>query len=105
MKYYNPRDVTSPSDYVEEVTPIYDGGPNSFSIAKVLWEGEECLAMRWNIARREHEDPDKIAETKTCVGMPSSHGRPVWFILPEQLLNKNSSIWTEIEKVIVPASK
>lgn len=84
MKYYDPNSVQSPKDYIENVTVLFDGGPESFSIAFLEWEGGEAYAIRWNIARREWDDTDKIRETKICVGMPSSHGYPVWFVLPSE---------------------
>lgn len=82
MKYFNPHDVLSPKEFIEIINILYDGGAESFSLARILWEGGEGYAIRWNVARREWDDPDKINGTKDCVGMPSSHGYPVWFVLP-----------------------
>lgn len=101
MRYVRPDDVTSPTDFVEGVQVIFDGGPDSFSLARVQWEGKECFAMRWNIARREFDNPEKQMERKVCVGMPSSHGYPVWFILPDELLDRSSEIWNMIQKTLV----
>ncbi|MDP1728433.1 MAG: hypothetical protein Q8M15_16735 [Bacteroidota bacterium] len=89
MRYFNPKDVRSPRDFVEDVIVMHDGGSgeilsqNGFSLAKILWEGDYCYGIRWNVARREWDDPDKVSGLKICVGVPSSHGYPVWFILPE----------------------
>jgi hypothetical protein len=99
MKYYKPEDVTSPADFIESVTVIHDGGANSFSVAKISWEGQECIGIRWNVARREHDDPEKKNGNQICVGMPSSHGYPVWFVLPDELLEDNSEIRKMINEV------
>jgi hypothetical protein len=99
MIYVNPNAVKSPSDFIENIQVIFDGGENSYSLAKAEWEGRECFAIRWNVARREYDDPEKQADRKICIGMPSSHGYPVWFILPEDLLDRNSEIWQRIEEL------
>lgn len=92
MIYHNPNTVLSPKDFVDNVSVIFDGGANSYSIAEVIWEGQKQLAIRWNIARREWDDQNKINNQTTCVGMPSSHGYPVWFIIPAELIDCNSEI-------------
>lgn len=84
MKYIKPNKVTSPQKYVEIIEVLHDGGEESFSIARIRWDGTECFAIRWNVAAPEWEVQDKINEKKFCVGMPSSHGYPVWFVLPEE---------------------
>jgi hypothetical protein len=97
MKYAPPNTVTSPQDYISNIRVIYDGGENSFSIARLDWEAKPCIAMRWNVARRECDDPEKQSGKKACVGMPSSHGFPVWFLLPDEIISKNSEVWKLIE--------
>ena len=92
MKYFPPIKVISPTEYVSNVKVLYDGGDDSVSVASLEWEGNPCIAMRWNIARREWDDSEKIKNKKTCVGMPSSHGYPVWFILPEELFDSQSDL-------------
>ncbi len=84
MRYINPSKVLSPRDFIEIIEILHDGGENSFSLAKISWEGNVGFAMRWNVARREWNDPEKKAEIKECVGMPSSHGYPVWFVIPNE---------------------
>lgn len=104
MIYYNPIEVTSPRDFVENVELIYDGGAGDekgetgFSIVKLDWEGTPCHGMRWNVARREWDDADKVAETKICSGIPVSRGYPVWFIIPEQLVETIISKVNELSK-------
>lgn len=87
-KYHDPVNVLSPRDCVEGVTTIFDGGTNgaAFSIAKVIWQGEIKIAVRWNVTEREWDDPNKIDGRVVCVGEPNSRGYPTWFILPNDLL-------------------
>lgn len=97
MKYVKPNLVTSPRDFIGNVEVIYNGGAESFSLAKIEWEGSPSYAIRWNVARREWDDPVKISLKKECVGMPSSHGYPVWFVIPDEFLDKDSEIWKLLE--------
>lgn len=97
MKYAPPNTVTSPQDYITNIRVIFDGGEDSVSIAKLDWEGVTRIAMRWNVARREWDDPEKQSGKKVCVGMPSSHGFPVWFVLPDDFFSKDSEMRKLIE--------
>ena len=97
MIYIDPQNVTSPKDFVEEVQVLYNDGPEGVSMARIIWEGKECLGIRWNIARREWDENEKINDKKQCVGMPSSRGYPVWFILPDNFFDKNSSLFKNIQ--------
>jgi hypothetical protein len=85
MRYITPQNVTSPRDFVQNVQILFDGGNESFSIARLEWEGGSCIGIRWNIARREWDDPSKQSDERECVGMPSSRGYPVWFVLPNEI--------------------
>ena len=80
MTYTLPQAVTSPRDYIKKIHVIHDGGDRGYSVAKLEWE-----------------DPDKVSGQKVCVGMPSSHGYPVWFVLPEDILNKESEVRKPID--------
>ena len=85
MRYKPPIDVTSPRDFVRNVQVLFDGGAESFSVARLEWKEGTCIGIRWNIARREWDDPSKQSDERQCVGMPSSRGYPVWFILPNEI--------------------
>jgi hypothetical protein len=85
VRYTLPQNVVSPQDFVRNVRVIHDGGEESFSLALLEWESGTCIGIRWNIARREWEDPTKVREERECVGMPTSRGYPVWFILPDDI--------------------
>ncbi|HEX3628355.1 MAG TPA: hypothetical protein VH280_23345 [Verrucomicrobiae bacterium] len=93
MKYTAPASVTAPQDFISNIRVIYDGGDDSFSLAQLDWEGKPCFAMRWNVARREWDDPNKALGKNVCVGMPSSHGHPVWFVLPDEIMKQDPKIW------------
>lgn len=97
MNYTPPQAVTSPQDYVKIIQVIHDGGNDGYSVAKIEWDEEPCLAIRWNIAAREWDDPAKQSGQKVCVGMPSSRGYPVWFVLPDEILNKDSEVRKKID--------
>ena len=96
LDYVKPKNVTSPMDYVQEVTPIFDGTEKNegkektkqledFSLAILKWKDEYTLGIRWNLTMREANDPEKQNGTKTCKGIPVSFTHPVWFVLPKQL--------------------
>lgn len=82
LKYTLPQDVLSPKDYVKKVDVLFDGGEESFAIAKIVWEGGDCIGIRWNASMRELEDPLKLEGEIVCKGMPVSRGYSVWFNLP-----------------------
>ena len=105
MKYWHPSEVVSPKDYVKNVEVILDAGDGSdgnepISIAKLEWEGSPCFGIRWNIARREYDDEEKKKGARKCVGMPSSHGYPVWFIIPDDIVNPKSKVFELIRSKI-----
>ena len=79
MTYFDPRLVVSPNKHIEEgsVKVIYDGGEHrdgdpwsGWSAAKLVWDGEEAVGIRWN-GEGKH------------VGNPQVFGNPMWFILPD----------------------
>jgi hypothetical protein len=97
MIYTLPQDVTSPRDFIENVDVIYDGGAASFAIARVDWDGMPRIAMRWNVAIREWDNQSKVSNATVAVGMPSSHGVPVWFIIPPDFLDQSSVAWAKVK--------
>ena len=82
MLYVDPKTVTSPRDYLRLINVVFDGGPHSISIVEIEWEGDPAYAYRWNIARREWDDQDKINHLKVCNGYPVSRSHPAWSVLP-----------------------
>lgn len=96
MNYRKPENVVSPKDAIKDVKVIFDGGEGFVSVAKIQWKDEEKIGLRWNVAMREWDDHDK-KNGKECLGMPTSTGHPVWFIVPDDFLDKGSKLWKEIE--------
>ncbi len=96
MNYFKTKDVISPKDAITDIVEILDDGDSSISIAKMKWFGKEVFGMRWNVGMREWDDLDK-QNGKICLGVPTSHAKPTWFILPEEFLNKNSELWQKID--------
>jgi hypothetical protein len=96
LNYVKPKKVASPMDYVQEVTPIFDGTEENerkekseqledFSLAILKWNDEYTLGIRWNFTMREANDPAKQNGTKICKGIPVSFTHPVWLVLPKLL--------------------
>lgn len=97
MNYRKPEMVLSPKDAVKKVTVLHDGRENSISVAKIKWYDKEVTGVRWNVAMREWYDIKKI-NGKECLGMPTSTGHPVWFIVPDDFFDKDSELWMKLEK-------
>ncbi|WAS95954.1 hypothetical protein [Nannocystis punicea] len=68
-----PGDVRSPRDHWHLKQVVYQGDPESFSVATGEWDGKPCLALRWN------------ANDWRPLGNPSSSGHPTWFIVPSEV--------------------
>ena len=100
MKYYAPELIVNPKDYVKNVEVIFNGGEKSFSLVKLDWNGSPQLAIRRNVSERESEDQEKIDGKKICAGMPSSHGYPVWFVLPQAIFDKNTKVGKALFKAL-----
>jgi hypothetical protein len=104
--YHKPEGVKSPQDCIDSVVKIFDGDTENgaFSLAKITWEGTDCIGIRWNVTQREWNDPNKKNGSKKCVGEPNSRGYPTWFILPddfiESLLSGNSEIALKIKQIL-----
>lgn len=77
MSYTPPDMVISPKGRVEELKVIYDGGEESWSLAKMKWDGENAVGIRWNGGSEDKKFPG--------IGNPQSRGVPTWFILPEEV--------------------
>ncbi|MFY9905244.1 MAG: hypothetical protein WBX02_18230 [Terriglobales bacterium] len=76
MAYIEPATVWSPKASIRSVEVLYNsalGGPGGWSVARVNWEDEPRIGIRWNGG----DGPG--------VGNPQSRGNATWFILPERL--------------------
>jgi len=73
MAYVEPARVVAPRSSIRAVDVLYNTGPGGWAVARLNWENEERLGIRWNGA----EGPG--------VGNPQSRAVPTWFVLPDEL--------------------
>jgi hypothetical protein len=71
MSYLRPDEVLSPKDRVRIVEVIHDPGENRMSVARIVWDGEEVIATRWN------------GNAQRPLGNPVSRGHATWFVVDE----------------------
>jgi hypothetical protein len=78
MSYIDPRTVISPQNLVADVEVIFDIGskPDSWSVAKLRWNGKAAVGIRWN------------GDQYSKVGTPQARGNPTWFIVPDELADR-----------------
>ena len=76
MAYVEPTTVWAPRTSIRALDILYNsapGGPGGWSIARVNWDHEDRIGIRWNGG----DGPG--------VGNPQSRGNATWFILPPEL--------------------
>src|SRR5438105_4037768 len=72
MAYVKPEDVLSPRNRVKGVLEvIHDPGPDRMSVARIMWDDDECIATRWN------------GNDDRPLGNPASHGQATWFVVDD----------------------
>jgi hypothetical protein len=82
MAYIDPDTVVAPRRRLTAVEVLHNAG--EWSVARLEYDGEECLGIRWNGSEQE-----------PGIGNPQSHGKPTWFVVPGELAEV---IRAEIEK-------
>lgn len=89
-RYNLPHTVLSPMKNVKNVRVLFDSGNfhGAYSIARLEWNNNEVLGIRWNINENEGSDPKKMSGAKICLGEPNSRGYSTWFILPDDFINR-----------------
>lgn len=85
MGYIDPTTVVAPRNRIKSVEVLYDGKDGGWSLARLAFDNDECLGIRWN---GTDEEPG--------IGNPQSHGKPTWFVLPKDL---NEDILKRIEEL------
>jgi hypothetical protein len=73
MAYVEPATVWAPKTAIRSVEVLYNRGPGGWSVARVVWEGQEKIGIRWN------------GDNGPGIGNPQSRGNATWFILPDEL--------------------
>ena len=77
MPYVDPQTVLAPRNRVGSVDVLYNSGPGqgSWSIARIEYDGiPDRIGIRWNGS----DETDGL-------GNPQSHGKPTWFVLPDEV--------------------
>lgn len=73
--YHDPKTVLSPKERVKSVEVIFDAGPvdDSWSVARLKWDGSPVVGIRWN------------GDRESTKGLPQARGNPTWFVIPDEL--------------------
>jgi len=70
MSYVRPEEVLSPRNRVGGVIEvIHDPGENGMSVARIIWDQEPAVAVRWN------------GDSDRPLGNPMSRRQPTWFVV------------------------
>ena len=104
-RYNLPHTVISPQKNVKNVRVLLDTGNShgAFSVAQIEWNGNDVLALRWNINENEASDSQKISGKNVCLGEPNSRGYSTWFVLPDDFLEeilKNSKLNVDVNNYL-----
>jgi hypothetical protein len=70
MSYIGPEEVLSPRKRVGRIIEvIHDPGENGMSVARIVWDEEPVVAIRWN------------GNSEQPLGNPMSRRQPTWFVV------------------------
>ncbi len=70
MSYIAPEEVLSPRKRVGRIIEvIHDPGENGMSVARIIWDEEPVVAVRWN------------GNSTQPLGNPMSRRQPTWFVV------------------------
>ncbi|HTW32866.1 MAG TPA: hypothetical protein VMD76_14385 [Candidatus Sulfotelmatobacter sp.] len=70
MPYVGPEEVLSPKKRVGGILEvIHDPGENGMSVARIIWDEEPVVAIRWN------------GNSEQPLGNPMSRRQPTWFVV------------------------
>jgi hypothetical protein len=76
MSYTDPQTVLSPKGRIKDLKVLFDGGENSWSLARMSWENTPIIGMRWNGGSNNG---------KPSIGTPHARGYATWFVLPSEV--------------------
>jgi len=76
MSYILPHTVLTPKGSIKDLEILFDGGENSWSLAKMKWDNHPVIAMRWN---------GGSGNGIPSIGNPQSRGYPTWFVVPDEV--------------------
>jgi hypothetical protein len=95
MSYIGPGEVHSPRKRVGSILEvIHDPGENEMSVARIIWDEESVVAIRWN---GNSDEP---------LGNSMSRRQPTWFVVGEyprpasnkqraKLPNAHPTVWLQ----------
>src|SRR5882724_7153918 len=70
MAYVRPEEVLSPKSRVGGILEvIHDPGERQMSVARILWDNQPVVAVRWN------------GNSEQPLGNPMSRRQPTWFVV------------------------
>ncbi|MGB8065329.1 MAG: hypothetical protein WCF26_25830 [Candidatus Sulfotelmatobacter sp.] len=70
MSYIAPEEVLSPRKRVGGILEvIHDPGEDGMSVARIIWDEEPVVAIRWN------------GNSERPLGNPMSRRQPTWFVV------------------------
>jgi len=70
MSYIGPEEVLSPRKRVGRIIEvIHDPGENGMAVARIIWDEEPVVAIRWN------------GNSEQPLGNPMSRRQPTWFVV------------------------
>lgn len=90
MSYTPPDMVKSPKGRIKDLEVIYNGGEESWSLAKMKWDERNAIGIRWNGGSEDKKFPG--------IGNPQSRGVPTWFILPEEVARVTLALVRTLQK-------
>lgn len=85
MAYVEPSAVWAPRASIRSVEVLYNEGQGEWSVARINWEEEVRIGIRWN-----------GSDGAPGIGHPQARGNATWFILPRQL---ESAVLDKIEEL------
>jgi hypothetical protein len=76
MSYIRPEEVLSPKNRIGGIIEvIHDPGEKGMSVARILWDEEPVVAIRWN------------GNSEQPLGNPMSRRQPTWFVVDDYAAN------------------
>ncbi len=90
MACIDPHSVVAPQRHISAVEVLYDGGPGGYALARLVWDGEEEVGIRWNGSPGE-----------PGMGNPQSRARPTWFLLPREMAQQAIDLAEQTRPAVV----
>jgi hypothetical protein len=66
LLYHGPETVINPRRFIKKVIVLYDGKEEGFSLSSIDWECVDHMGIRWNVAIKELDSPEKQNGLQVC---------------------------------------